>query len=62
MQKRYSAEEIMTIGELFAEESLKPKQIAGRVNDTYHNGLPIRNEKSIHYILKKLFGTQKESE
>ena len=61
MKKGYSTEEIMTIGELFTEESLKAKQIAGRVNDTYHNGLPIRNERSIYYILKKLFGTQKDN-
>ena len=57
----YSSEEFQMIIELY-EEEMAPKDIVKLINDIYHNEKPVRNKRTIRYILSKLEKREEKNE
>ena len=60
-RKLYKYEEIEMAKQLYLEGISSAREIANRINDFYYGGEHVRNERSVYYILSKLFGTTKGS-
>ena len=56
----YSEEEILSLGDLYKDELSYP-EIADLLNDIFHSGNRVRNRKSVQYIIKKLYGQEKNA-
>jgi hypothetical protein len=50
---KYKFEEVETIDEMYDQESIA-KVIAEEVNRSFHNDQPVRNEKSVYYVVYKI--------